>query len=187
MITIFRRLTVVPTRLFIILPGIWARNILVYYFLILLLQHMENDIHNIFCNIMSSIQTFLQTNPLFIIMLYLYLSHKTTIKLSHIIASTLKKYENTDTNVWLQLDLISSCKLESTAVWGIALGCPGCKSSNYTWAVVVIEKSNIYQDFKNYVGWYIIIFWEGLALKIWSLGLVIVCVSLLLWCTLFDC
>ena len=37
------------------------------------------------------------------------------------------------------------------------------------------------------MGWYIIIFWGGVTVKMWSLGLVIVCVSLVLWCTLCKC
>ena len=48
-----------------------------------------------------------------IIMPYLYLYYKTTIKVSHIINYTSKKYENIDTNICLQLGLISSCKMES--------------------------------------------------------------------------
>ena len=79
---------------------------------------------------------------------YLYLSYKTTIKVSHIITSTSKKYENTDTNFFPQLGLINYCKLESPGVCKIALGCPGCISSNHTQAMVGIDKSNIYQYFK---------------------------------------
>ena len=118
---------------------------------------------------------------------YLYLSYKKYIKISHIITSTSKKYEHAYTNIFLQLGLIHYCKLESPGVCGIALGCPGCRSSNHTWAMVGIEKSNIYQDFKILYGLIHNFFWEGVAVKIWSLGLIIVCLSLVLWCTLCEC
>ena len=120
-------------------------------------------------------------------LLFCNISTGMTIKVSHIITYNSKKYENIDANFCLQLGLISSCKLESTGVCGINLGFPGCISINHTWYMVEIEKSNIYPFLKYYMGWYIILFWEGVAVKIWSLGLVIVCLCLLLWCTLCKC
>ena len=67
LIAVARRLTVGPTRIFIILPGIRTRNLLIYYFLIILFQHKENCIHNLFWDIMSCIQPILQTNPLLLL------------------------------------------------------------------------------------------------------------------------
>ena len=83
---------------------------------------------------------------------YLYLYYKTTIKVSHIITYTSKKYENTDNNISLQLGLISSCKLETPGVYRIFLGCSGSRYINHTWAMVWIEKSTIYQDVKILCG-----------------------------------
>ena len=117
---------------------------------------------------------------------YLYLSYKPTIKVSHIITSTSKKYENIDTNILIQLGLIISSKLETPGVCGIAFGCPGFRSSNHTWAMGGIEKSNIYQYLKMLYGLGKI-FGGGVAVKIWILGLVIVCLSLASWCTLCEC
>ena len=89
---------------------------------------------------------------LIIIMPYMYLSYKQIIKVSHIITYTLKKYENTDTNICLQLGLIIFSKLESSGICVISFGCPGCISINHIWAIGGIEKSNIYQYFKILYG-----------------------------------
>ena len=100
------------------------------------------------------------------------------MKVPKIIKYTSKKYYNIDTNICLQLGLISSCKLESMGICGITLACLDCRYSNHTRPMVRFEKSNIYQYFNilyelghNY-------FWEEVSVKTLSLGLVIVCLSL---------
>ena len=82
----------------------------------------------------------------------MYLSYKPNIKVSNMIISISKKYENIDTNIFLQLGLISSSKLDILGVCGISLGCPGCRYSNHTWAMGGIEKINIYHYFKILYG-----------------------------------
>ena len=67
LIAVVRRLTVGPTRLFLILPGIRTRNLLIYYSLICLDIQFENYIHNLVPNIISSLQPILQTNPLLLL------------------------------------------------------------------------------------------------------------------------
>ena len=67
LVAVVRRLNVGPTRLFLILPGIRTRNLLIYYFLVLLDKFMNDYIHIIFCNIMYCLQPFLQTNPLLLL------------------------------------------------------------------------------------------------------------------------
>ena len=108
---------------------------------------------------------------------YLYLSYKPTIKVSHIITSTSKTYENTDTNICLQLGLIRFSKPEIPGVCRISFGCPGCRYINHTRAMGGIEKSKIYKFLKYYMVREIC-FGEEVAMKIWSLGILIVCFSL---------
>ena len=67
LVAVVSRLHIGPTRLLLILPGIRTRNLLIYYFLVLLEKCMDNYIHMIFCNIMYCLQPFLQTNPLLLL------------------------------------------------------------------------------------------------------------------------
>ena len=67
LIAVFRRISVGPTRLLLILPGIQTRNILIYYFLVLLAPQMDNCIHNLFSDILSFLQPILLTNPLLLL------------------------------------------------------------------------------------------------------------------------
>ena len=142
-----------------------------YYFLILIVATTEIVYTIPFIRFYPFYIQFFKQTHLIIIMPYLYLYYKTTIKVSQIITSTSKKYENIDTNICLQLGLISSSKLDSPGFCGISLG---------------IEKSNPYQYYKILYG-LVKILWEGVAVKIWCLGLVIVCFSLVTWCTLCKC
>ena len=155
---------------------------MIYYFLIILDTHIWNIIYIIyFLTFYPFYNQLFKQIHLILIMPYLYLSYKPIIKVSHIITYTSNKYENKHTNICLQLGRISSYKQENTGLCGIALWCPGCISRNHTLSMVGIEKSNIHKYLKYYMGWNIIVFWEGLAVKIWSLRLEIVCLSLLSW------
>ena len=147
-ITVVRRLTIWPTIISLILPRI---SNLESSDIILSISSWPAHGKLYTKTIFLYSVLFTNNSPkkaTFIIMPYLYLSYRTTIKVSHIITSTSKKYENTYTNTCLQLGLIHYFKLESPGFCGITLGCPGCWSSNHTWAMIGIEKSNIYQFFK---------------------------------------
>ena len=123
LLPITRSLTFGQTQRSLILPMFLTLNLLIYYFIIILLIQ-KNYIHNLFTKF-STLKKNLPKTHLIIFIPYLYLYYKPTIKLSHITTSNSKKYENTDTNIWLQLGLISSSKIESLGVCVITVVCPG--------------------------------------------------------------
>ena len=152
LIAVVRRLTLEPTRLLLILTYIRTQNLLIHYFLILLLTTVENCVYNPFSNILSFLQPVLQMNLLY----YYYAIPVLILQTNH---KSITHYHNHLKEIWryryqyfLQISLISSSKLNIPCVCGIAIGCLGCRYRNHTWAMGGIEKSNIYQYFVIFYG-----------------------------------
>ena len=122
LLAVVRRLTVGTTIILPILPIIQTHIFLVYYFLIILDTQTWNIIYIIyFVTFYHFYSLLFKKIHLIFIFPDLYLYYKPTINVSHIITYTSDKYENKHSNIYLELGLMGSYKMENTGLYGIAL------------------------------------------------------------------
>ena len=77
---------------------------------------------------------------------------------TRLIKSTSKEYKNIYTNIWLQLGIISYCKMDISGACGVTLGCRGFVCRNNTWLWAGLRRVTFINILKYYMVWDRIVF-----------------------------